>query len=79
MLSLPTVAGQASGRLFTQRGPNVRKPGRPREDGFRRRLEIYTAVAPLLEKDGAGGLTMRQAADAAHVSVGGITTIPLQA
>jgi AcrR family transcriptional regulator len=48
------------------------KPGRPREDVFRRRLEIYTAVAPLLEKAGARGLTMRQAATAAHMSVGGI-------
>ncbi len=48
------------------------KPGRPREDVFRRRLEIYTAVAPLLEKAGARGLTMRQAAAAAHMSVGGI-------
>jgi len=48
------------------------KPGRPREDVFGRRLEIYTAVAPLLEKDGARGLTMRQAAAAAHMSVGGI-------
>jgi AcrR family transcriptional regulator len=48
------------------------KPGRPREDVFRRRLEIYTAVAPLLEKAGARALTMRQAAAAAHMSVGGI-------
>jgi AcrR family transcriptional regulator len=48
------------------------KPGRPREDVFQRRLEIYTAVAPLLEKAGARGLTMRQAATAAHMSVGGI-------
>jgi AcrR family transcriptional regulator len=48
------------------------KPGRPREDVFRRRLEIYTAVAPLLEKAGARGLTMRQAANAAHMSVGGV-------
>jgi len=48
------------------------KPGRPREDVFRRRLEIYAAVAPLLEKAGARGLTMRQAANAAHMSVGGI-------
>jgi AcrR family transcriptional regulator len=48
------------------------KPGRPREDVFQRRLEIYTAVAPLLEKVGARGLTMRQAAAAAHMSVGGI-------
>jgi AcrR family transcriptional regulator len=48
------------------------KPGRPREDVFRRRLEIYTAVAPLLEKAGARGLTMRQAAAAAHMRVGGL-------
>jgi AcrR family transcriptional regulator len=48
------------------------KPGRPPEDVFQRRLEIYTAVAPLLEKTGPRGLTMRQAAVAAHMSVGGI-------
>ena len=48
------------------------KPGRPPEDGFRRRWEIYLAAAPLLEKVGAKGLTMRQAAAAAHMSVGGI-------
>jgi len=48
------------------------KPGRPREDVFRRRLEIYMAVAPLLEKTGARRLTMRQAAAAAHMSVGGL-------
>lgn len=48
------------------------KPGRPREDGFRRRWEIYMSVAPLLEKVGARGLTMRQAAAAAHMSLGGI-------
>jgi len=48
------------------------KPGRPPEDGFRRRWEIYTAAAPLLEKVGARGLTMRQAATAAHMSLGGI-------
>lgn len=48
------------------------KPGRPREDVFQRRLEIYTAVAPLLEKAGARALTMRQVAAAAHMSVGGI-------
>ncbi len=48
------------------------KPGRPPEDVFQRRLEIYTAVAPLLEKAGPRGLTMRQAAVAAHMSVGGL-------
>jgi AcrR family transcriptional regulator len=48
------------------------KPGRPPEDGFRRRWEIYMAIAPLLEKVGAKGLTMRQAATAARMSVGGL-------
>ena len=48
------------------------KPGRPPEDGFRRRWEIYTAAAPLIEKVGVRGLTMRQAATAAHMSLGGI-------
>lgn len=48
------------------------KPGRPREDGFRRRCEIYTAVAPLIEKVGPRELTMRQAANAAHMSLGGM-------
>ena len=31
------------------------KPGRPREDGFVRRREIYSAVAPLIEKVGPKG------------------------
>jgi AcrR family transcriptional regulator len=48
------------------------KPGRPREDGFLRRRAIYLSVAPLIGKVGAKGLTMRQAADAAHLSLGGV-------
>lgn len=48
------------------------KPGRPREDGFLRRREIYLSVAPLIEKLGAKRLTMRQAAHAAHMSLGGV-------
>ena len=48
------------------------KPGRPREDRFLRRREIYMAIAPLLERRGAKWLTMRRAADAANISVGGI-------
>ena len=48
------------------------KPGRPREDRFLRRREIYMAIAPLLERGGAKWLTMRRAADAANISVGGI-------
>jgi AcrR family transcriptional regulator len=48
------------------------KPGRPPEDGFLRRREIYMAVAPLIESDGPKGFTMRQAATAAHMSLGAI-------
>jgi AcrR family transcriptional regulator len=48
------------------------KPGRPREDGFVRRRDIYVSVAPLIEKVGAKGFTMRQAANAAHMSLGGV-------
>lgn len=46
------------------------KPGRPREDVVERRLDIYERVAPLLAERGVSGLSMRQAAGAAHVSVG---------
>jgi AcrR family transcriptional regulator len=48
------------------------KPGRPREDPFLRRREIYLAVAPHLERRGAKRLTMRQVAHAANISLGGI-------
>lgn len=48
------------------------KPGRPPEDKLERRREIYEAVAPLILRDGARRLSMRQAARAARVSVGGI-------
>jgi AcrR family transcriptional regulator len=48
------------------------KPGRPPEDVFLRRREIYMAVAPLIEKNGPKGITMRQAAASAHMSLGGI-------
>lgn len=48
------------------------KPGRPREDRFLRRREIYLAVAPHLERRGARRLTMRQVAQAANSSLGGI-------
>jgi AcrR family transcriptional regulator len=48
------------------------KPGRPREDRLRRQHEIFVAVAPLMEQYGAKRLTMRQAARAAHLSLGGL-------
>ena len=48
------------------------KPGRPRENVVERRLDIYERVAPLLAERGIRGLSMEQAARAAHVSVGTI-------
>ena len=48
------------------------KPGRPPEDRLRRQHEIFLAVAPLIERYGARRLTMRQAACAAHLSLGGL-------
>lgn len=50
--------------------PTFSKPGRPPEDVIERRLDIYERVAPLLAEKGMRGLSMKQAAQAAHVSVG---------
>lgn len=44
-------------------------PGRPPEDRFRRRQQIFEAVAPLLLEEGAQ-VTVRRLARAAHVSIG---------
>jgi AcrR family transcriptional regulator len=49
-----------------------RKPGRPPEDRLRRRREIWAAVSSLIEKHGASNLTMRRAAAAAFISLGGL-------
>ena len=48
------------------------KPGRPPEDRLARQHEIYTAVIPLLERDGARRLSMQDAAHAACLSIGGL-------
>src|SRR3954453_18618975 len=48
------------------------KKGRPAEDRLARQYEIYTAVAPLILQDGARRLSMRRAAQAACLSVGGL-------
>jgi AcrR family transcriptional regulator len=48
------------------------KPGRPPEDRLGRQHEIFLAVAPLIERHGAKRVTMRQAARAAHLSLGGL-------
>ena len=48
------------------------KKGRPPEDRLARQREIYTAVAPLILRDGARQLSMREAARVACLSVGGL-------
>jgi AcrR family transcriptional regulator len=48
------------------------KKGRPPEDRLARQSEIFLAVAPLILRDGARRLSMRTAADAACLSVGGL-------
>lgn len=48
------------------------KKGRPPEDRLARQREIYQAVAPLIVQQGARRLSMRQAAQAACLSIGGL-------
>jgi AcrR family transcriptional regulator len=48
------------------------KPGRPPEDRIARQREIYEAVVPLIYRDGARRLSMRDAARTARLSVGGL-------
>ena len=48
-------------------------PGRPAEDRYQRREEIFRAVAPLLLEQGSD-VTMRRLAKTAHVSVGTLYT-----
>jgi AcrR family transcriptional regulator len=48
------------------------KRGRPPEDRLARQREIYEAVAPLILRDGARRLSMREAARAACLSIGGL-------
>lgn len=48
------------------------KPGRPREDRLLRQREIFLAVAPIIQSEGVRAVTMKRAATAASMSVGGI-------
>jgi AcrR family transcriptional regulator len=48
------------------------KKGRPPEDRLARQREIYQAVVPLIMQDGARQLSMRRAAQAACLSIGGL-------
>ncbi len=51
---------------------HTRTRGRPPEHRFLRQREIFEAVLPLLKRRGARGLTMRDAAAASFMSVGGL-------
>src|SRR5258708_10463699 len=48
------------------------KKGRPPEDRLARQKEIYAAVSPLILQEGARQLSMRHAAQAACLSIGGL-------
>lgn len=48
------------------------KLGRPPEDRLLRQREIFRAVAPLIMEQGVAGVTMRSAAAAACLSLGGL-------
>lgn len=48
------------------------KKGRPPEDRLARQAAIFQAIAPLILRDGAKALSMRQAAHAACLSIGGL-------
>jgi AcrR family transcriptional regulator len=52
--------------------PSFGKSGRPREDAVARRQQIFLAVSPLIDEVGVGRISMRAAARAAHLSVGGL-------
>jgi AcrR family transcriptional regulator len=58
--------------LFGEKTMAFGKPGRPPEDRLARQREIYEAVVPLIYRDGARRLSIREAARAAHMSVGGL-------
>ena len=58
--------------LFAESRRHVRKTGPPAGGSPQAQYEIFLAVPPLIERYGATRLTMRQAARAAHLSLGGL-------
>lgn len=48
------------------------KSGRPPEDRLLRQREIYQAISPLIQEQGVRALSMREAADVACLSIGGL-------
>jgi AcrR family transcriptional regulator len=62
-----------SRRIYSERSAmTFGKPGRPPEDRLARQAEICSAVGPLILERGVGRLSMREAAYAACLSVGGL-------
>lgn len=68
----PDWFGKASLNCVKEVATMFGKRGRPPEDRLVRQREIYEAVAPLILRDGAKRLSMREAADAACLSIGGL-------
>src|SRR5215217_6623972 len=72
MLTSARTWGNGCGSCSHKEGAMSGKPSRPPEDRLKRQQEIFLAVAPLIERHGAKRLTMRQAARAAHLRLGGL-------
>jgi AcrR family transcriptional regulator len=70
--TLHRSAEQEAAELSGGSGRGVQESRAPPEDRLCRQREIYLAVAPLLRRSGVRGLSMRAAARAAYVSVGGL-------
>ena len=51
---------------------SLRKLGRPQEDRLLRQREIYQAASPLILEQGVRALSMRDVADVACLSIGGL-------
>ena len=65
--------GQRRRELSVRKRPSCpENPVVPREDRLARQHEIFLAVAPLIDRYGARRLSMRQAAKAVHLSLGGL-------
>ncbi|MGI9149674.1 MAG: TetR/AcrR family transcriptional regulator [Chloroflexota bacterium] len=70
--TLSTTWWEALRQVLREEGRVFGKPGRPPEDRLLRRREIYEAVAPMILSVGVRQLSMRQAAEAACLSIGGL-------
>jgi AcrR family transcriptional regulator len=71
---VPSPFGEMFGEMAVSSGKlgPPSRIGRPAEDRLARQREIYEAVAPLILARGGRGLSLREAARAACISVGGL-------